>query len=171
MYGYPRKKIMSKTDEIVEDLGEKTIYEVGFHLISSMSEEEAGKEFNRIKACIEKEGGSFIAEDSPKSKPLAYALSRVVGGVKQKFTTSFFGWIKFEIEAPAIITIKKMFDLDEKVIRFLLIKTVRENTLAALRPVTHRPEEAKREKKVETGAKVEVNEVELDKQIDALVKE
>jgi hypothetical protein len=37
--------------------------------------------------------------------------------------------------------------------------------------VTHRPEEAKREKKVETGAKVEVNEVELDKQIDALVKE
>ncbi|HEY4479738.1 MAG TPA: 30S ribosomal protein S6 [Candidatus Paceibacterota bacterium] len=158
---------MTTVNEIEKDEEQAEIYEIGFHIIPSISEENVSKTFADIKSIVEKEGGSFIAEDVPKSKALAYALTHVFGGSRQKFTSAYFGWVKFELAAPNIKNVKSALGADERIIRFLIIKTVRESTLSVARPI-HRAEE-RRERKVE-APKGPVNEVELDKQIEELVK-
>ncbi len=46
-----------------------------------------------------------------------------------EYDTAYFGWIKFEAAPEAALEIKKAMDANEKVLRYLLIKTARENTL------------------------------------------
>ena len=73
------------------------------------------------------------------------------------------------MEAENVLKLKKKLDLDPSFIRFLLIKTVRENTIAARRFVGRdrvRPRAAKAEGE---GAPVVINKEEIDKEIDAMV--
>lgn len=153
------------------------IYEVGFHIIPHVSTEELMAKFADVKALIVKNQGVIISEDSPKNKNLAYTLFRVIGGVKQKFDNAFFGWVKFECPSASLKVIKSELDKNESIIRFLIIKTVRENTIASLNKVVLREkaptDEEKREikdKKVGTiSPKIKISEEEIDKEIEEMI--
>jgi hypothetical protein len=80
---------------------------------------------------------------------------------------------KIEASASGVLEIEKFFKISPVVLRYLLIKTVRENTMTAPKapsyrksevPVAGAPEGVKEEKK-------EVSETELDKAIDAVIAE
>jgi hypothetical protein len=67
--------------------------------------------------------------------------------------------------------IKDMLDKNEKLIRYLLIKTVRENTMSVKRSYS-RPEGGKKKVAPKTEEVVEqIDESTIDKEIDALVVE
>jgi ribosomal protein S6 len=74
------------------------------------------------------------------------------------------------MDGEKVLEFKKRLDLDPNFIRFLILKTVKENTIAAKRFV--RSETYKRPKaktaENETPA-VPINKEEIDKEIDALV--
>jgi len=80
------------------------IYELGYHIIPAVSEEEAPKEAAAIKNFIEQNGGKVISEEAPKHMELAYAMYRTESGKKEKFDTSHFGGIKFtsQLRQPRI---------------------------------------------------------------------
>jgi ribosomal protein S6 len=159
------------------------IYEVGFHIIPHVSTEELMAKFAGIKSLIQKSGATIISEDSPKNKNLAYTLFRMIGGIKQKFNNAFFGWVKFEAPSSSIKTIKQELDKNESVIRFLIIKTVRENTIASLNklvvrekvpmPATDDAKSTIKEKNKEvlrkTGIKAKISEEEIDKEIEEMI--
>jgi len=65
---------------------------------------------------------------------LAYEMSRSIHNKKQKFSYGYFGWVKFECTTSQAEVIKDMLDKNEKIIRYLLIKTIRESTLSPRRP-------------------------------------
>lgn len=115
------------TKETVKTAG--TVYEVGFHIVPAVSPEKLPAEVDAIKALLDGNKATIISEEFPKLINLAYTMVKVVGPVRSKYDTAYFGWIKFEANTEAALEIKKAFDANEKVLRYLLIKTVAENTL------------------------------------------
>ena len=149
------------------------VFEVGYLIVPTIPEEKLGERVTALKTLIENNKGSFIAEAYPKMKPLAYTMMKPWAGVNRRYDKGYFGWIKFETDSKSILKIKEGLDGEEHLVRYLLIKTVRENTLIVPKPAYLRSEGVgKREgKKDGDKPKVEISEAELDKTIEELVIE
>ncbi len=101
-------------------------------------------------------------------------MVKVVQNIRNKYDTGYFGWTKFSMSPEEVLELKKKLDLDPKIIRFLILKTVKENTIATKRfaykdtPARRRaPVLAKKEGEGEEV--VPINKEEVDKEIDAMV--
>jgi ribosomal protein S6 len=107
----------------------------------------------------------------PKMMELAYEMSRTIDNKKTWFTTAYFGWVKFDLEPAALAAVEEVLKRDEEVIRYMVLKTVRENTIAQKRSMS-RPARARDAAPTEEGeAAAPANPEEIDKQIEALVTE
>lgn len=62
-------------------------------------------------------------------RELAYEMIRVVNNVNVRFNEGYFGWIKFELDGAKIKDFEKAIKLDEEVVRYIVVKTVRDNTV------------------------------------------
>ena len=165
---------MSEKDQ--SEQAANRIYEFGYHLVSSIPEEKIASEVTALKDVLDASGAAVISEDFPKLKHLAYTMTKVIGPKHLKFDNAYFGWIKFEIDPAALDAVKKALDLKESILRFILVKTVRENTLASIKPPTYRGAEPKPipgigDSKKDKEIKSPISEAELDKTIDALMVE
>ncbi|HVS80013.1 MAG TPA: 30S ribosomal protein S6 [Candidatus Paceibacterota bacterium] len=146
------------------------VYEVGYHLVPSVPEEQVPAEVGAIKEFIEGQGGLFISDEFPKMRQLAYAIPKVVDGRKQNFEEAYFGWVKFEAPSEAAPAIQKALDSNPHVLRSLLIETVRENTMSVAKPAFKKDDE----KNSASGEEKEItkeDEERISKSIDELVAE
>jgi ribosomal protein S6 len=151
------------------------VYELGYHIVSTVAEENLPKEVETLKAIVLKDGGSLVSEGEPKLINLAYSMTKSVADTKKKFDTAYFGWIKFETKSELMPSIKKAVDANPNVLRYLLIKTVRENTLYTpklnTRALAKEEAPAKVKKSVKTDEKKATSVEDIDKSIDELVIE
>ena len=166
----------TKESEQLDDQSEGKVYELGYHLVPNIKENDIESEVATIKSVIEKNGGSFIAEEAPKKIELLYTIIKSEASKKKRFNNAYFGWMKFETSAEAIVSIKSVLDENKSIIRFIIINTVRESTLAPQRVLLERvavetpkkiakPIEKKEEKKTP------ISDEELDRTIEELVVE
>lgn len=157
---------------------EEKIYEVGFHLLSSIAEENIPAEVAKIKEYLAKENAAIIMEEMPKLCPLAYSIKKAFGGVYKTFDSAYFGFIKFELpEGGDVQKIDASLKNNENILRFIVIKTVRENTMYSPKITVFSDKEEKMKipsmrpeklpKLEEKSASIE----EIDKSIDEFVKE
>lgn len=147
-----------------------TVYEVGFHIVPAVSPETLPKEVDAIKAVLTGAGATIISEEFPKLRTLAYTLVKAIGPVRNKYDTAHFGWIKFEAPAESQVEIKKALDANEKIIRFLIVKTVKENTLYGATILPQIKEEGAKTDEVSAPKEAPApSQEELDKTIDKLV--
>ncbi|MDQ3245099.1 MAG: 30S ribosomal protein S6 [bacterium] len=155
----------------VENFDPKTqIYELGYLLVPTITDENLGSVYTSIKDLVANFKGEFISDDMPHMMVLAYPMLKVVANVRNKFDSAYFGWVKFEMSTSSILELKKKLDLDPNVIRFIILKTVRDNTIAT-KKFTYRDMSKKRVNKSTEGEEVvEINKEELDKEIDAMVE-
>lgn len=160
-----------KDENINEEEANSRIYELGYNLVPTIEEIDVPIQYGNLKELVSSFGGSIIADDMPKMIQLAYPMLKVVANVRSKYTNAYFGWIKFTMDTDKVLELKKKLDLDPKIIRFLILKTVKENTIAAKRFVgrdaTHRRIPSMHTKTTEEA--VPINKEEIDKEIDALV--
>ncbi len=105
------------------------VYELGFHFVPTLSEDDVTVKFSELKSFVEKLGGEFISEDAPKPIDLAYDISKTVKAQKKWYKNAYFGWIKFTLEPEGIAALEKEIKLFEPMLRYMLISTVRENTV------------------------------------------
>lgn len=158
----------------MEKENKMTIYEVGYLFVSTIAEENVGGEVTRLKDEIAKHGGVFISDEYPKLIDLAYEMTRSISNKKAKFSQGYFGWVKFELPTENALVLKDALDQDESIIRFIMIKTVRENTLAPKRSYS---KDSKKKSSSGTKSstkdepKEEINEETIDQDIEALVVE
>lgn len=117
---------MNENNETIVD---NRIYEISFIFDNKLDEGAALEKSNAIKQSIATLGGSFISEETPYMRELAYEMTRVVNNVNVRFNEGYFGWIKFELDPVKIKELEKDIALDAEVIRYLVVKTVRENTV------------------------------------------
>jgi ribosomal protein S6 len=163
-----------------ENNKDSKVYEVAFLLVPNLSEEEVPAVYGDMKGLISALGGEHISEEMPKLIDLAYTMKKSIQNVNHRFDTAYFGWTKFFMEADKVSELKKKLDFDPKVIRFLIVKTVKENTLSvkkfASRDGFKRKSTTSNVTKKEEGsdaveAPVEINKEEVDKEIDAMIAE
>ena len=146
------------------------VYELGILLVPTLSSEEIPAVFGNLKELISSLGGVHVSDDMPKIISLAYPMLKVVANVRNKFNTAYFGWIKFTMDSEAILEFKSKLDFDPNFIRFLILKTVKENTIAAKRFVRSDTLHKKFKAKNDDAENVApINKEEIDKEIDALV--
>ena len=152
---------------------ESQVYEVGFHILPTVPEEKVSEELSAIEDVISKNGGSVIAQDLPKMRALAYDITKMIDTKYLSFSKAYFGWVKFEIEREAVSKIKNALDVNPNILRFIIVKTVKENTLHIPKApmISKNTVEESKAPKVEdeTVEKVEISEEEIDKSIDELL--
>lgn len=147
----------------------RPVYEVGFHLLPSITEEGLGAAVEKIRALLN--GAEIIAEGFPVKTTLAYTIERVSTGKHEKFNQSYFGWIKFVTEDRAALPVLEASLLaSHDVLRSILIETVREEVKEPRHAVfgSDRLEGETIKKVAELEKGGEVSQEELDKSIEAL---
>ena len=120
-------KSMKENETIVE--GEETIkrvYEASYILVPTMSEDSATAKAEAYKKSIADLGASFIFEETPYMRDLAYEMVKVIKNANNRFDTGYFAWIKFEADSVALDALDKILKLDEDVIRYLVVKADRD---------------------------------------------
>src|SRR5258708_3885542 len=93
------------------------VYEVGFHVVPTVSADALPAEVNAVRSLIESTGGAIISEGAVAMKNLAYTLSKMRAGKREKFDSAFFDWIKFETTPSAVSTVKTGLDKNENILR------------------------------------------------------
>lgn len=143
------------------------VYELGYLIVPSVSEEDLPKKVGELRDVIEKAGGVFIADEHAKKIALAYEMIKNIANVNVRFNEAYFGWMKFECDPSKVRGIEETVARDTDVIRSLLFKTVRESTLAQKRILKDGPRKRTYQKRDENAP--EINKEEVDKKIDELV--
>lgn len=160
---------MEEISTLTEEKNGK-VYEFAFLLVPTIPEEGIAGAFGELKAILEKVGATFVSEELPHLITLAYEMSRVIANKKTKFSSGYFGWIKFELDPALTAEFKNTIDRREEMIRYLIIKTVRENTVASKKSFVHGGDARRRTyTKKEEVPGVPVDSEAIDKEIDALV--
>ncbi len=159
-----------KEKEIINEEKElnSQVYELGYLLVPTLSEGEVPSYFTSLKDMIASFAGEFISEEMPRMMPLAYEMTKVISNVNNRFNDAYFGWIKFEMTTENVINLKAKLDLETNIIRFLITKTVRENTIAQKKFNT-KESLRKRTKKEDNEEVAPINEEEVDKEIEKMV--
>lgn len=139
------------------------VYEVGLVLMPSLSEESAVQKMSSIRGMLEKARCAIISEDSPKLMPLAYQMDKTTDAGKQIFSEAYYSWIKFEAPVEVVSAIEKEISAVKEVIRFLIVKTLRDNVLNPEKVAGAIADD------VASRAAKKSSEEEIEKSIDALV--
>lgn len=144
------------------------IYEVGYHVVPTVKEEDVEKITGDVRAVIEKQGGTFIAEGAPTLTKLSYEISGTEGGKRVDYDRAYFGWIKFEAPSMAAALLEKSLLDNKNILRSMVFRTVREDTRARVKTPTLR--EVRRGETLKAAphqeeASAPVSEVDLEKAI------
>lgn len=148
------------------------VFEAGYTLLPSLATEQVSSAVDYLKKIISELDGEVISLENPTLIDLAYPMTKVIQTTRYKCVTGYFGWIKFEIPKEGIASVKKALDADENILRYLLTKTVRENTMVSGKMALKGGDEAK---KIEFSniepplTEPESTPEEIDKSIDDLV--
>ena len=98
------------------------VYELGYLLLPSISEEDLPEVVGKIKSLISNEIGS----EDPIKIDLAYTMTKTVGAARYVVDDGYIGWGKFDSEPEAVALFRnKVAEMDE-VLRFIIIKAPRE---------------------------------------------
>lgn len=164
-------KIMQASEKETERDVNKRVYEVGYLLAPAIPEEDLSVIYGNLKELVASFDGALISDEMPKILTLAYPMVKVIANLRHKFKTAYFGWIKFTMDSDKVLELKKRLDLDSNIVRFLILKTVKENTITAKRfprgDIARRKIRTEKNRNNETV--VPINKEEIDKEIDAMV--
>ena len=107
---------------------EPRVYELGYHLVPTLAEEQIPAASGAVRGMIERISKDIIAEELPVFIDLAYQIVKTVEHKNKRFNDAYFGWIKFEATPSDIATLEEELKKDDNVLRYLVVKTTRENT-------------------------------------------
>ncbi|MBI4088287.1 30S ribosomal protein S6 [Candidatus Kaiserbacteria bacterium] len=114
------------------------VYEIGYHVVPTVKEEDLEKTIGTIRAQIEKAGGNFIAEGAPSLTRLSYGIEGKEGDKRVEYDRAYFGWIKFEAAVERVHALDEGLKANPEVARFIVFRTVREDTRAKMKAPTLR---------------------------------
>ncbi|MFZ1987852.1 MAG: 30S ribosomal protein S6 [Minisyncoccia bacterium] len=161
-----RKKDIEEKDAalVVEeaDASEARVYELAFHLDPELSQDEVKRTYQGIREGIAAQG-TIVAEGEPEKMQLAYTISRQENTGRKDFDSAYFCWIAYEIPGEGHTTVLEAIKAEKRVVRFLDIKTTKEEA-------KHSAEmQELRAKTAEKGTEGE--ETVSDAQLDAALEE
>lgn len=122
--------------DIDTEVREPRIYEIGYLMLPSLGADGVADAVNEIKARLTAMGAEHISEGEAQHIDLAYEMLKIINNQNTFLNTAYFGWMKFAINPEAIAGINKFLDNRPEILRFLLNKTTREDTMINAKPMT-----------------------------------
>lgn len=113
---------------------ETRTYEFSYLITSATPESEIESVVAGLVKEIEAAEGTIVAEGKPEFIDLAYTIEKVVASKKQKWSQAYFGWVKFNAEPAVMAVLKKVFDANKEIVRYMFIKTSAENLVIFKKP-------------------------------------
>jgi ribosomal protein S6 len=110
---------MPAAEAVVGQERELQAYELAFHVLPTVAEGEVKGVFDAIKAHITKLGGTLAEEEAPARFDLAYDIVKFLEGRNRKFSSAYFGWVRFNIETDKLAEINEMMDGTKDILRYL----------------------------------------------------
>jgi ribosomal protein S6 len=107
------------------DFDERNSYEFAFHVLPTVAEGEVPGVFEALKAHIVKVG-EVISEEQPERVDLEYPIVKQIEGRNRKFSSAYFGWVRFKLEAEKLAALMEELSVTSSLLRHLLIKLTRE---------------------------------------------
>ncbi len=109
-------------------------YELGYLLVPTIIESEVDTAVATLKNTLASVEGSVISEGTPEFIDLAYQIEKNVKSKKMKWSQGYFGWIKFTAAPETLEALKKAFDANLELMRYMLIKTDAANNVIFKKP-------------------------------------
>lgn len=97
-------------------------YELAFHILPTVAEGEVSNVFESIKSRITKDAGAIFDEEAPLRFELAYEIVKTLEGKNRKYTSAYFGWVRFKAQAIKIAHLLEEIETTPEVLRHILIK-------------------------------------------------
>ena len=160
---------MNKTVTVDQIGKDPQVYEAGYHIVPITSEADLGARVTAIRDAIEAHGGVTITDEYPKLSDLAYEMVHIADNKRAKYNSAYFGWIKFEAVPGAIGKIDAALKGDDAIIRHMIVKTVRENTMVPKKVLMQKRGADKDTERAPEPARPAMTQEELDKTIEELV--
>jgi len=141
---------------------ETKMYEIGYLLSPLIPEEKLDEEISALRKLLEDKQGFIMNESRARTQSLAYPV--------RGFNSAYFGWIKFAASPEVLPEIKISFDNPpiggDKIIRFLILKTIKETAAPRLmkKKVVRKKISLERPKE-----KLGIKPEEIDKKIEELI--
>lgn len=104
------------------DASERTHYELAFHVLPTVAEGEVATVFDAIKNEITNAGGELGLEEKPDRFELAYEITKHIDGKHRRFTTAYFGWVRFTAAAANVPAMMTEIESHSDVLRAMLVK-------------------------------------------------
>lgn len=148
------------------------IYEVGYIILPTIAEDGVAPEVSRLKEILGSVEAKVVSDEYPVLISLQYEMTKRIDTKNVHFDKGYFGWIKFEAGSETIETIKKQLDLNKAILRYIIISTVRENTISSKKPfASSLITRSSRSVKEVNEEKLPIDEDAVDLEIDRLVND
>lgn len=115
------------------------VYEIGFHLLPTLSETQAVAVVKDITNVLLKHGAVFVGEKPPVKMDLAYTIDKRIAGKITGFDTAHFGWLAFELKPASLVLMNAFLDTHESILRYILLTTTKEEVAAVIEGVVIMP--------------------------------
>lgn len=117
------------------ELREPRVYEIGYLLLPSLGADGAVDAIADLKTKLTAMGAEHISEGEVQHIDLAYEMVKIINNQNTFLNTAYFGWVKFAINPESIAALTKTLDNHPDMLRYLLIKTTREDTMVNAKPI------------------------------------
>ena len=108
------------------------VYEIGYHLLPTLSADEAAAATKDLMNFLKKQGADFVGDKEVEQVDLAYTVQKRIAGKLTNFNTAYFGWVAFEIAPSTAATIKTFMDTNASVLRYIVLTTTKDEVKAVI---------------------------------------
>jgi ribosomal protein S6 len=154
--------------EVEADAG---LYEVGFLLMGTITEDAAAADFDAVSNIVTKFGASIKASEAPALRTLTYTITKQATGKNVRFDTAYFGSIIFEAPTDSISTLRGEIEKLPNLLRALVIEIGPEALMPRERRVMGKIDAEKFRPEKSDVVVTPISEEELDKKIEQMVVE
>lgn len=108
--------------EELTDTPERVSYELAFHILPTVTEGEVPEVVAELKTLITAAGGEVTDEEAPAHFTLAYEIEKYLEGRYRKFTSAYFGWMRFTLTPDKVTELVAEVDGHKRLLRHLCIR-------------------------------------------------
>jgi ribosomal protein S6 len=157
---------MPVTDTSGSSETEFVSYELAYHVLPTVAEGEVAAVTAELKAFVTNHGGEVFDEESAERFELAYEIEKYLEGRHRRFSSAYFGWVRFRLEPAALAAVMEEVDAHKSILRTLVVRLTK-----AEEATPFRFHEALVDTKVRTINTDEVDEevVEVEGDVDVAV--
>jgi ribosomal protein S6 len=113
---------MPTTEAASTNEQEFVAYELAYHVLPTVAEGEVAGVTAALTAFITQAGGTITSQEAAERFELAYEISKYLEGKYRRFSSAYFGWVRFSLPAAAVPALTADVEAHKSILRSLVIR-------------------------------------------------